>query len=175
MEERKQQEAKNETQKRTAEYYSLLDSIHIEALDTIDNCDKADAIICKAKEIFAKIEGCEDTHTILAERVKEKRVEINSSVGLSILQNKNLRDEFVVKSIKDIANRIDQTRRKCKWDSIPDTEYAHIKTALERIYSTLKEKEKKEWLAFDSKVWKTIQLWVPSDLAQCWFNEIVTP
>lgn len=158
---------------KSGEYNRLLSSIVIDSINTMEDCDRAIVVIEQARELYEEIKDvCKDCHSDLFNRVSSKRMEINSSVGLSVLQNKNLRDEYLFKTFKDISNKIEQTVKKCKWDSIPEHEFPQIFTAIKRIYPTLKEKDKKEWNRKDSAIWKKIELWVGEEFASKWFFEL---
>ncbi len=165
----------NVTEKRkNEEYYRMLSSIDIDSINTMEDYDRAIVVIEQARKLYEEIkDGCEDCHSDLFNKLSSKRLKINSSIGLSVLQNRNLRDEYFFKTFKDISNKIEQTKKKCKWDSIPEQEFPQILTAIKRIYHTLKEKDKKEWNRKDSAIWKKIELWVGEGFASEWYNDII--
>ena len=56
---------------------------------------------------------------------------------------------------------------------LPQDQYNILVESLERIYTTLKPKEKKEWTAKGFGIWKDVARWTGEEYANKIFDEII--
>lgn len=104
------------------------------------------------------------------EEVQRRKQQIKG--GISFLQEKFSSGEFKVTDFKGIRKRIDTWLKKADLSSLPQDQYSILIESLNRIYTTLKPKEKKNWTAKDAKIWKDVARWT-GEYANKIFDEII--
>lgn len=92
--------------------------------------------------------------------------------GLSFLQEKFPNGKYKVLDFKGLRNRVDQWMKKAELSILPQDQYNILIESLNRIYATLKPKEKKDWAAKGLGIWKDVTRWTGEEYANKVFDEI---
>ena len=144
--------------------------------------------IVKIKNIKSTLEKIEELNKEIREKIKEIKIlpkEIQEKEeevqrrkqqikgGISFLQEKFSSGEFKVTDFKGLRKRIDTWLKKADLSSLPQDQYSILIESLNRIYTTLKPKEKKNWTAKDAKIWKDVARWTGEEYANKIFDEII--
>lgn len=135
---------------------------HIKLLHQVEEELKKQAIIEKAR-IREEQEKEED--------VLRRKQQIEK--GISILQEKFPSGEFKVTDFKGLRNRVDAWIKKAELSNIPQDQYNILIESLNRIYTTLKPKEKKGWAVKGLGIWKDVARWTGEEYANKIFDEII--
>lgn len=92
--------------------------------------------------------------------------------GLSFLREKFPNGKYKVLDFKGLRNRVDQWMKKAELSILPQDQYNILIESLNRIYATLKPKEKKDWAAKGLGIWKDVARWTGEEYANKVFDEI---
>lgn len=80
--------------------------------------------------------------------------------GLAFLDDLNLKGEYKVNSFKDIKVRVLQWMKKSNNTNLPKVQDAYLQRTFRRVYeSTTKEKDKDDWMSFESIIWQEVNKW----------------
>lgn len=80
--------------------------------------------------------------------------------GLAFLDDLNLKGEYKVNSFKDIKVRVLQWMKKSNNSNLPKVQDAYLQRTFRRVYeSTTKEKDKDDWMSFESIIWQEVNKW----------------
>ena len=105
------------------------------------------------------------------EEIQRRKLQIEG--GLSFLRERFPNGKFKVSDFKGLRNRIDAWLKKANLLILPQDQYNILVESLERIYTTLKPKEKKEWTAKGFGIWKDVARWTGEEYANKIFDEII--
>ena len=135
-------------------------------------------------EIVLKINELSDYISSLPEKLREQQLEEEekkrrqrSEQGLSFLEEKYVdgpnKGAYKVKDFKVFQKKIETWMKNSGNTTVPEDQEHYFIDALKRIYSGLKEREKKDCKTLDSKVWKFVRECLGEEKCSELFSQLI--
>ena len=151
---------------------SLIEQAEALGLDNVSHLDLKQDVL-KAIEIQKKQEELE----VLKQQEEVKRkaeTEAKLASGLAAyLEEKNLKDEYIVRNFKMIKAKTEKYLKDSANEKLPENELIVLEQCVKRVFNSLNTRDQKEWQKFENnKIWNAIETWTNGDFAKSIYDKL---
>jgi len=152
---------------------SLIEQAEALDLDNVTHHELKQDIL-KAIELQSKLEEIEARKQEDEEKRKAE-TEAKLASGLAAyLEEKNLKDEYIVRNFKMIKAKTEKYLKDSANEKLPENEFTALEHCVKRVYHSLNSFDQKKWLKFDNnKIWQAITNFTSNDFAKTVYDKIM--
>jgi len=131
----------------------------------------------KAADNKIEAERIAEIEKLKQQEAEKRQVETQSKLQggpASYLEEKNLKDEYVVKDFKMLKAKVEKYLKDSGQTKISESEWEVLRQNIKRVYNGLKPRDQKDWQKFENnKIWNEIANWTSSVFAKELFAELI--